>query len=99
MSFKKLNPKAVAAALLANIISITSKAYAAGMPWESPLKQIETSISGPTARSIAVVAIVAAGLALAWGEGGGGVRRGLWIVFGLSVAFAASSTFISVFNG
>ena len=73
-------------------------ASSTGMPWEGPLQRIADSISGPVAQSIAVLAIVAAGLALSFGEGGGGVRRGLWIVFGLSVAFAASSFFLSFFG-
>ena len=73
-------------------------ASSVGMPWEGPLQQIADSISGPVAQAIAILAIVGAGLALSFGEGGGGLRRGLWIVFGLSVAFAASSFFLSFFG-
>lgn len=92
--------RVVAVAGSVKLLSIPRFAHASstGMPWEGPLQRIADSVSGPVAQSIAVLAIVAAGLALAFGEGGGGLRRGLWIVFGLSVAFAASSFFLSFFG-
>ena len=78
----------------------TSPAYAAGsnMPWEQPLTQILNSIQGPVAKVISVVIIVGTGLALAFGESSGGVRKLIQIVFGLSIAFAASSFFLSFFS-
>lgn len=68
-----------------------SFAYAAGsgMPWEGPLQQILDSITGPVVRFGAIVAIVLVGVALAFSEGGGIMRRLIGIVFGLSIAFAA----------
>ena len=39
-----------------------------------------------------------AGLALAFGDTSGGFRRLIQIVFGLSIAFAASSFFLSFFS-
>ena len=100
MFSKKLTWQTVVAALQVNIMLITSNAYAAtgGMPWENPLQKIADSISGPFLKSVAIVAIVGTGVALAFGEGGGGARRGLWIVFGLSSAYAAT-TFFSTFFG
>ena len=75
-------------------------ALAAGsnMPWEQPLTQILDSIQGPVAKIIAVIIIVGSGLALAFGETSGGMRRLIQIVFGLSIAFAASSFFLTFFN-
>lgn len=75
-------------------------AYAAGssMPWEEPLEQILESIEGPVAKIIAVIIIIATGLALAFGDTSGGFRRLIQIVFGLSIAFAASSFFLSFFS-
>ena len=74
-------------------------ALAAGsnMPWEQPLTQILDSIQGPVAKIIAVI-IIGSGLALAFGETSGGMRRLIQIVFGLSIAFAASSFFLTFFN-
>lgn len=78
----------------------TSGALAAGsgMPWEEPLQQILESVQGPVAKIIAVLAIVVTGLALAFGETSGGLRKLIQIVFGLSIAFAASSFFLTFFS-
>ncbi len=87
--------------LLAFALLYPEHAFAAGsgMPWEGPLEQILTSLSGPVARVIGVAAIIITGLAIAFGEGGGGMRRMLWVVFGLTIAFSATSFFLSFFGG
>jgi len=79
---------------------LTTSAYAAGsgMPWEQPLQQILDSVQGPVAKIIAVIIIITTGLTLAFGETSGGFRRLIQIVFGLSIAFAASSFFLSFFS-
>ena len=78
----------------------TAPAYAAGsnMPWEQPLTQILASIQGPVAKVVSVIVIIMTGLTLAFGESSGGFRRLIQIVFGLSIAFAASSFFLSFFS-
>ena len=75
-------------------------AYASGssMPWEQPLQQILQSIEGPVAKIVAVIIIISTGLTLAFGDTSGGFRRLIQIVFGLSIAFAASSFFLSFFS-
>ena len=75
-------------------------AYAAGsgMPWEEPLQKILDSVQGPVAKIVAVIIIIVTGLSLAFGETAGGFRRLIQIVFGLSIAFAASSFFLSFFS-
>lgn len=79
---------------------LCGNAYAAGsnMPWEQPLQQILDSVQGPVAKIIAVMIIIVTGLSLAFGETAGGFRRLIQIVFGLSIAFAASSFFLSFFG-
>ena len=81
-------------------ISLASPAHAAGssMPWEAPLQSILESIQGPVAKIMAVIIIIATGLTLAFGDTSGGFRRLIQIVFGLSIAFAASSFFLSFFS-
>src|ERR1700747_2359118 len=77
-----------------------SPALAAGsnMPWEQPLNQILQSVEGPVTKIIAVIIIIiVTGLSLAFGDTSGGFRRLIQIVFGLSIAFAASSFFLSFF--
>ena len=79
---------------------LNDPAYAAGsnMPWEQPLNQILESIQGPVAKVVSVIIIIVTGLTLAFGETSGGFRRLIQIVFGLSIAFAASSFFLTFFQ-
>jgi type IV secretion system protein TrbC len=79
---------------------VVSPVLAAGsnMPWEQPLNQILQSVEGPVAKIIAVIIIIVTGLSLAFGDTSGGFRRLIQIVFGLSIAFAASSFFLSFFS-
>jgi type IV secretion system protein VirB2 len=87
-------------AVLALIAFTSAPAWAAGsnMPWEQPLQQILESVEGPVAKIIAVIIIIVTGLTLAFGDTSGGFRRLIQIVFGLSIAFAASSFFLSFFS-
>ena len=80
--------------------AVTLPAFAAGsgMPWEGPLQSILDSVQGPVAKIIAVIIIIGTGLALAFGDTSGGFRKLIQIVFGLSIAFAASSFFLSFFS-
>ena len=88
------------AAIFASAVLVTAPAYAAGtnMPWEQPLTQILDSIQGPVAKVVSVIIIIVTGLTLAFGETSGGFRRLIQIVFGLSIAFAASSFFLTFFQ-
>jgi type IV secretion system protein TrbC len=81
-------------------VMLAPAAHAAGssMPWEQPLQQILQSIEGPVAKILAVIIIIVTGLTLAFGDTSGGFRRLIQIVFGLSIAFAASSFFLSFFS-
>jgi type IV secretion system protein TrbC len=81
-------------------LALSSPAFAAGssMPWEAPLQSILESIQGPVAKIMAVIIIIVTGLTLAFGDTSGGGRRMIQIVFGLSIAFAASSFFLSFFS-
>ena len=92
----------MATAVSAGFITLvlTPAAYASGssMPWETPLNQILESVQGPVAKIISVIIITVTGLTLAFGDTSGGFRRLIQIVFGLSIAFAASSFFLSFFS-
>lgn len=91
---------AARAALFAAGVLIASAAEAAGsgMPWEAPLQKVLDSVQGPVAKIVAVIIIITTGLTLAFGETAGGFRRLIQIIFGLSIAFAASSFFLSFFS-
>ena len=88
------------AVLAAATVLMPDMALAAGsgMPSEAPLQTILESIEGPVAKIVAVIIIIVTGLTLAFGDTGGGFRRLVQIVFGLSIAFAASSFFLSFFS-
>ena len=97
--FQVLNRlSAMAIAGVATALAGPANAAGTNMPWEQPLNQILDSIQGPVAKVMSVVVIILTGLALAFGETSGGFRRLIQIVFGLSIAFAASSFFLTFFQ-
>jgi type IV secretory pathway VirB2 component (pilin) len=86
--------------VLAAFVVAPELAHAAGsgMPWEGPLTQILDSLTGPVARVIGTLAIVACGIGMAVSEGGSSVRKFTMVVFGLSIAFTAASFFLPMFG-
>lgn len=99
-SFLRLHRCLFAVTVSTVSISLPAVCYAAGsnMPWEQPLNQVLQSVEGPVAKILAVIIIIVTGLTLAFGDTSGGFRRLIQIVFGLSIAFAASSFFLSFFS-
>ena len=96
-SFFHINRRIVLAISVGVQMLVPGPAWAAGsnMPWEQPLNQILQSIQGPVAKILAVIIIIMTGLTLAFGDTSGGFL--IQIVFGLSIAFAASSFFLAFF--
>ena len=92
--------RAIFLLIVAAVVGIADTAYAAGsnMPWEAQLQSILESVEGPVARIVAVIIIIVTGLSLAFGDTSGGFRRLVQIVFGLSIAFAATSFFLTFFS-
>ena len=100
-TLSRLRDRASTIALSAFVAAaVSTPAHAAGssMPWEAPLQSILESIQGPVAKIMAVIIIIATGLTLAFGDTAGGFRKLIQIVFGLSIAFAATSFFLSFFS-
>jgi len=92
-------PRSLAAvSLLFLLVATPAFAVGSNMPWEQPLQQILQSIEGPVSKIVAVIIIIVTGLTLAFGDTAGGFRRLVQVVFGLSIAFAASSFFLSFFS-
>ena len=87
-----------AAAVITVAAASNARAAGSNMPWEQPLNQILQSVEGPVAKILAVIIIIVTGLTLAFGDTSGGFRRLIQIVFGLSIAFAASSFFLAFFS-
>ncbi len=94
----RLSTLAVTAFVTMSLLTTPAMAAGSNMPWEQPLQQILQSIEGPVSKIIAVIIIIVTGLTLAFGDTAGGFRRLIQIVFGLSIAFAASSFFLSFFS-
>ena len=65
------------AAVAAVLAFAPTSAWAAGtnMPWEGPLDRVVTSLTGPVAKGLGVLAIVGLGFAFAFSEGGSTLRR------------------------
>jgi type IV secretion system protein VirB2 len=97
-AFARLPHRLTLAASAVLILPAAAMAAGSGMPWEEPLQQVLESVQGPVAKIVAVIIIITTGLALAYGETSGGFRKLIQIVFGLSIAFAASSFFLSFFS-
>jgi type IV secretion system protein VirB2 len=83
----------VAAAVL--LCAGDALASSAGMPWEGPLNRLLQSLTGPVAKAVGVFSIVGLGFGIAFSEGGSGLRKALWVVLGLAIAFSATSFFLS----
>jgi type IV secretion system protein TrbC len=97
-SFAQRTALIIGAATICIALSNPALAAGSGMPWEEPLQQVLESVQGPVAKIMAVIIIIVTGLTLAFGETAGGFRKLIQIVFGLSIAFAASSFFLSFFS-
>ena len=95
---RALAAHAVTYATVTLMLAGPARAAGSSMPWEAPLQSILESIEGPVAKIIAVIIIIVTGLTLAFGDTSGGFRRLIQIVFGISIAFAASSFFLSFFS-
>jgi type IV secretion system protein VirB2 len=85
-------------AMITFLMVSSASAAGSGMPWEAPLQRILESVQGPVAKIVAVLIITVTGISLAFGDTSGGFRKMVQVVFGLSIAFAASSFFLSFFS-
>jgi type IV secretory pathway VirB2 component (pilin) len=100
-AFDSVGPMIVgvsAGVILAWLTISPAHAAGSGMPWEAPLQRILESVQGPVAKIVAVIIITVTGISLAFGDTSGGFRKLVQVVFGLSIAFAASSFFLSFFS-
>ena len=97
-SLRPFRPAVAGLIAAAALLAVQAQAAGSGMPWEQPLQRVLESVQGPVAKIVAVIIIITTGLTLAFGDTAGGFRRLIQIIFGLSIAFAASSFFLSFFS-
>ena len=79
-----VGPTSLLVILCARSLTVTAQS-----PWERAAANLETSFTGPLARSLALVAIVLGGLMFMFGEGGA-KRQISGIVFGGGLALFAA---------
>ncbi len=80
------------------LVSFSMVAMATALPWESPLNNLSNSLSGPTAKAIALIGLfVAGGLLVFGGELSDFGRRITWMCLAISVMLAGKS-FLSIFS-
>lgn len=82
---------------LANAYATTSAT--SGLPWDTPLKTLRDSISGPIVLTFAILGIIGSAATLLWGgELSDFSRRMIMLVLALAVATGASSFLTTLFS-
>jgi len=66
------------------------------LPWNTGLNTLVGQISGPIPRVAAILACAATGMMMAFGEMQGMAKKGVQIVFGMSIAIGAASLVTAV---
>jgi type IV secretion system protein VirB2 len=106
MSRKKFKVwKPTVAGAVAWVLGSPGAVFAAGgaggaaqaLPWEGPLNQVLASFTGPVAKALCILAIVVLGFGFAFSDGGG-LRRVLGLLLGVSIAVTATSFGVTFFG-
>jgi type IV secretory pathway VirB2 component (pilin) len=71
------------------VISIGAMATTADAPWVGTLDKLMNILAGPTSRIFAILAIVAVGFKMMFGQMEEGGKQGMKVAFGISIIFAA----------
>ena len=92
----KLSALSPLRAVIAHRLALASVVFAAtamdalaatgGLPWDTPIATLQNDLTGPVATAISVVAFLAAGAALVFGEELGGIaKKALYVVLGVAM--------------
>lgn len=69
---------------------------AGGLPWDTPIQTLQNDLTGPIATGISVIAFLAAGAALVFGEELGGIaKKAMFVVLGVAM-IVLGNNFLSV---
>ena len=68
------------------------------MPWDDGLNKIYHALGGNTAKTIGLILIIGAGIAMAFTEGQA-IKKLFWIVIGLGIALNAASFSAMILGG
>lgn len=85
-TIKQVFKNRVALAALAMYSVHAEAATSGGLPWDSPIQTLQNDLTGPVATGISVVAFLAAGAALVFGEELGGIaKKAMYVVLGVAM--------------
>lgn len=86
------------AACLTVLAAQTAQAAGGGspMPWDTPLQNLLGNLTGPTARALVLIAIVACGLLWAFTRNEEGLKRLGQVAFGGAIAMGAVTMLASL---
>jgi len=94
----KLCSRIVMSLVVVAFAAISVAVMAGALPWEGPLQNLQKSLTGPTAKAIALIGLfVAGGLLVFGGELSDFGRRITWMCLAISVMLAGSS-FLAIFQ-
>ena len=88
--FKRLPPAAARRMALAGAVFLATMADAfasgaGGLPWDGAISTLQNDLTGPVATGISVIAFLAAGASLVFGEELGGIaKKALYVVLGVA---------------
>lgn len=88
----------VVLALLAPVVAHASSS-SSGLPWETPLQTLQSSLSGPVAMAVSIIGIVVCGGMLIWGgEINEFARRGAMLVLVIALLVGSNSVLSTLFT-
>lgn len=92
----KFHHSAIARLSLAGAVyaltTMDALAAVGGLPWDTPISTLQNDLTGPVATGVSVVAFLAAGAALVFGEELGGIaKKALFVVLGVAMIVFGNS--------
>ncbi len=83
---KKLATSRLTIATAALYTAHAEASTSGGLPWDGPIQTLQNDLTGPVATGISVIAFLAAGAALVFGEELGGIaKKALYVVLGVAM--------------
>ena len=85
-SLSKIFNQRIAIAMAMLYTAHAEASTSGGLPWDGPIQTLQNDLTGPVATGISVVAFLAAGSALVFGEELGGIaKKALYVVLGVAM--------------
>ena len=99
MNFIKNNLLLIVCAI-ASIVFCDSALASTSMPWDTGIKNIQESLTGPVATGISLIGLIAAGAMLVFGgEISGFLKQLIYLVLAISLILCGNSFITNVMDG